>query len=153
MYPNLDPFLSFSTPVQKQVTTHYQYPRAERRGVTLLLRIRKGSWFNRCPVLGITWLSFTSRNGVSTSNLAKTASYYVLSRSLFIKTVVRRPVTRQRTVNNGGTVLSMRSVPMTAHPTMEYVMSLLSNNGIATKEWCFLRGPCRDVISRRVSVM
>jgi hypothetical protein len=48
-------------------------------------------------------------------------------------------------------VFSAWSVPMAAHATMEHVMPPLSNNRTATDERCFLRGPCRDVISRTVS--
>jgi hypothetical protein len=61
-------------------------------------------------------------------------------------------VTRQRPVNNRGMVFSAQSVPMAAHATMEYVMHSLSNNCTATEERCFLRGPCRDVISFRQRV-
>jgi hypothetical protein len=41
-------------------------------------------------------------------------------------------------------------VPMAAHATMEYIVPPLSNNCIATEKRCFLRGPCRDVISSGV---
>jgi hypothetical protein len=39
-------------------------------------------------------------------------------------------------------VFSARSVPMAAHETMD----------TATEGWCFLCGPCLDVISRTISV-
>jgi hypothetical protein len=45
-------------------------------------------------------------------------------------------------------VLSAQPVPMAAHATMEYVIPSLSKNCTATEEQCFLRGPCRNVISR-----
>jgi hypothetical protein len=48
-------------------------------------------------------------------------------------------------------VLSARSLAMSAHATMEYVMPPLSNNCTATEERCFLRSPCQDVIRRTVS--
>jgi hypothetical protein len=48
-------------------------------------------------------------------------------------------------------VSSARSVPISAHATMEYVMPPLSNNRTARDERCLLRGPYRDVISRTVS--
>jgi hypothetical protein len=48
-------------------------------------------------------------------------------------------------------VFSARSVPMAADATVEHIMPPLSNNCIATKERCFLHGPCGDVISRTVS--
>jgi hypothetical protein len=51
-------------------------------------------------------------------------------------------------LGNGGMVFSAQSVPMAAHATVEYVMPSLSNSCCATEERCFLRGPCRDVISR-----
>jgi hypothetical protein len=61
-------------------------------------------------------------------------------------------VTRQRHVNNNrGMVFSAPAVPMAAHATMEYGMPQLRNNRTATEERCFLRGLCRDVISRAVS--
>jgi hypothetical protein len=49
---------------------------------------------------------------------------------------------------NTGTMFSTQFVPMAAHATTEYFMSSLSNNYIATKERCSLRGPCQDVINR-----
>jgi hypothetical protein len=55
----------------------------------------------------------------------------------------------KRPGNKRGMVFHAWSVQMVAHATMEYVMAPLSNNRTAT-ERCFLRGPFRDVISRRV---
>jgi hypothetical protein len=49
-------------------------------------------------------------------------------------------------------VFSVRSEPMAAHAIMEYVIPPLSNGCTATGERCFLRCPCRDVISKTVSV-
>jgi hypothetical protein len=60
-------------------------------------------------------------------------------------------VTRQVPVNKRGMVFSARSVLMAAHATMEYIIPPISNNCTAKEEQCFLRGPCRDVISRIVS--
>jgi hypothetical protein len=48
-------------------------------------------------------------------------------------------------------VFSVRSVPMAAHATLEYITPLLSNNCTAAEKRCFLCGPCPDVISRTVS--
>jgi hypothetical protein len=60
--------------------------------------------------------------------------------------------TRQRPVNNNrGMVFCARSVPMLEHVTVNYVMPPLSDNRTATEERCFLRGSCRDVVSRIVS--
>jgi hypothetical protein len=56
---------------------------------------------------------------------------------------------RQRPLNNNGeNVFSEESVQMAANTTMEYVMPTLSNSCTATGERCFLRGPCRDAISK-----
>jgi hypothetical protein len=71
-------------------------------------------------------------------------AYYLKAR---IEESQQPTVTRQRIVN-GGMVFSAQSVPMATHATVEYVMPSLSNNCTATKERCFLRGPCRDLISR-----
>jgi hypothetical protein len=58
-------------------------------------------------------------------------------------------VTRQRPINNNiGMVFPAQSVAMAAHEIMEYVMPSLSNNCTATEEQFYLRGPCRNVISR-----
>jgi hypothetical protein len=58
-------------------------------------------------------------------------------------------VTRQGSVNNNrGIVFSAQSLPMAAHAAVEYVVPLLSNSCAATEERCFLRGPCRYIISR-----
>jgi hypothetical protein len=80
--------------------------------------------------------------------------YHIVTYSLKARTVESQQpaVTRQRLVNsNRGMMFSAQSVPMAAHATMGYVMPSLSNNCAATKERCFLRGPCRDVISRTSS--
>jgi hypothetical protein len=45
-------------------------------------------------------------------------------------------------------VFPARSVPMLAYAAMENVIPPLSDNRTVTEEQCFLRGPCRDVISR-----
>jgi hypothetical protein len=71
--------------------------------------------------------------------------------SLIARTVESQQpaVTRQRPVNNNKeTVFSAQYVPIASHATMEYVMPSLNNNCTATEEQYFLRGPCRDVISR-----
>jgi hypothetical protein len=57
-------------------------------------------------------------------------------------------ITRQEPINNRGIVFSERSMLMSEHATMEYVMPPLNT---VTEEWCFLCSPCRDVISREVS--
>jgi hypothetical protein len=41
-------------------------------------------------------------------------------------------ITRQRPVNNRGMVLSVQSVPTSAHATIEYIMPSLSNNCTST---------------------
>jgi hypothetical protein len=61
-------------------------------------------------------------------------------------------VTRQLPVNNNrGMVFSALSMPIAAHATVEHIVLPVSNNRNATEERCFLRGPCRDVISKPVS--
>jgi hypothetical protein len=60
-------------------------------------------------------------------------------------------ITGQRPVNNKGIVYSAQSVLTAVHATVEYFMPPLSNNCTVTEEWCFLRGPCRDVIRKAVS--
>jgi hypothetical protein len=53
---------------------------------------------------------------------------------------------KQQQKNN----VSARPVQMATY-TMEYVMPPLGNNCTATEELCFLRGRCRDAISKTVS--
>jgi hypothetical protein len=80
--------------------------------------------------------------------------FHIVAYSLKARIVEpQRPAfTRQRSVNkNIGIVFSARSVPMLAHATMEYIIPSLSYNNTAIEEQCFLRGPCRDVISRTFS--
>jgi hypothetical protein len=77
----------------------------------------------------------------------------IVTYSLKARTVdsLQPAVTRQRPgYNNRGMVFSTRSVPMAAYATMEYVMPPLSNDRTATKERCFLRDPCRDVIRGKI---
>jgi hypothetical protein len=58
-------------------------------------------------------------------------------------------VTRQRPINNNrGMVFSAQPMLMAGHATVEFIMPSLSNSCTATEELCFLRGLCRDVISR-----
>jgi hypothetical protein len=52
--------------------------------------------------------------------------------------------------SNRGKVFSVRSLPMAAQATMQYVVPPLSNNCTATDKRCFLCGPCRKVISRQL---
>jgi hypothetical protein len=40
---------------------------------------------------------------------------------------------------------------MAVRSTMEYIMSPLNNNCTEAEEQCFLRGSCRDLISKAVS--
>jgi hypothetical protein len=60
-------------------------------------------------------------------------------------------ITRHRPVNNRTMAFSAQSVPMAVQEILEYVRPSLSNICTATKEWCFLHGPCLDVISRASS--
>jgi hypothetical protein len=48
-------------------------------------------------------------------------------------------------------VFCARAMRMSADAAMEYVMLPLNNKRTAAEERCFLRDPCRDVISKTVS--
>jgi hypothetical protein len=61
-------------------------------------------------------------------------------------------VTRQRSVNMDRVMaFSVRSVLMTAHATIQYVMPPHGNNETATDGLCFPCGPFRDVIKCSIS--